>query len=275
LRIRNIAPLLMLATLTGAGLAQEYHDIPNGPGIPRGSVYAFENEIDVKGVRLGDTLADLDALVRQLQTEHGSNLTGSIDTQYLSATSRNGRNTVRFSYPEGLKLSLKQPDVTEGLEIDVGTPASGALVDHISRYTKYTGDMRPSPAATIEAVEQKYGEPTYMTPAGGTSMSHSLWYIWADGQLLDPVSKEEFYGAPYKCQQYIAAPYRFEHGIPLPEKCTAVLYVMVTVDQEDRVVTFSQSLFSGARHHDDRIRTDAAIADAINTTKTGGDLPQL
>jgi len=106
-------------------------------------------------------------------------------------------------------------------------------------------------------------------------MSNSLFYIWFDGELLAPMNKDEFYGAPYKCLQYGGGPYRYEHGIDLPEGCTAILSILVTLDKDGRVSRFSQMLFSGSRHHEDRLRTDEAITADINRTMTGGDLPRL
>jgi hypothetical protein len=272
---RLIALLLATLFLPSTTFAQTNLDIPEGVGKPRGAFQAFENEIDIKGIHLGDSAMDVVEILKKLHATHGNNLQVSDDFQFVRATSTNGRHTLNYQYLEGVIVNIREPSFDEVIVVRWGTPASGQRVDYIARQVKYKANGMPDAAATVDAVQEKYGVPTYYSEPSASGQLYTLDHFWFGSQKEPPASREDYYGRLYECQSYAITNYQYKKLQSLSRKCTAILRVGVTLDRAGRVEQLSQQLESAERHHDDAKRTDAIISKEINKDSNTGKASRL
>jgi hypothetical protein len=239
-----------------------------GLALARGATFSIENSLDVRGFRLGDTRADLNAEIKNIIAEYGS----ATNVQERTQLVQTHQGPLFYEYLESISVLAQSADTRESLSFHFGTPASGATVDHVSRLTLYTGRELSSVRETVKSIFEKYGTPTTYMAYGNTQ---TFGYYWLKNKLV-PMPEEN--GAVKGCRNYQASSvFVFPAEKRNLEDCSAILLVSVTSDGEGRLTMLSQDLISPARQQRDFNLSDAAIRAALGKDfeKAGGKAAEL
>jgi len=261
---RCVALALGLTMAAGPVSAQDAFVLQNP--LPRGAIHAFENDVDVRGFRLGDSEAEVQKVIADLSAE-----VGQISIQTVEQHGLISSGQAQFAYTEGLVVQFVKNGVSDTIRINFGTPASGAGVDAISRTQIYLGDILPPVDQTVRSVEAKYGIPT---TSAVIVQDVYLGYIWANGQLLPTDAQTQ----PESCLRSVTGVAFRYPAEPQPiGDCTATLTVSVASDGEGRVSMVTQLLTSVERIERDTELSNAYIAAAIEAkaSAAGARVPDL